>query len=319
MRIGVILTLGLLLLNLATGSALAQPTPPPGPATVFSSQQFDFTSAVNGKTYRITLAAPLAFPPKGGFRVIYVLDGQSYFDTFADAARFRALNQELEPAVVVGIGYDGGLASAQVRRNYDLTPVGPDAEQRAQDIKTHSKAEYAGAEAFFKVIETEIKPKVAKIFPVATGKEILFGHSLGGLFVLHTLFNHPEAFQTYVALSPSIWWADRDVLKGEAGFAKRVKVGEVGPRIFIGVGGLEQALPKSLPPGMTMEDAKRLTIHARMVDNGKELSARLSALTGTPGYVVQSQVFPGLTHGSVPWTALNPMLNFALGKDRPKP
>lgn len=305
---------------LGAGPAAAQPLPAaaagePVPAIVGTSQQVDFTSAVNGKTYRITVAKPYAFPPKDGYPVVYVLDGGAYFSSFASAARLRsALGAELGPAVIVGIGYPSeSMLVASSRRMRDLTHSTPDAEQRARDAAS-GPVEYAGADEFWKVIETEIRPRVATMAKVSTGHDVLFGHSLGGLFVLRTLFRHPDAFRTYLALSPSIWWTDRSVLQDEAAFAAQVKAGKVTPRIFIGVGGEEQTPPVKLPPGYTAEQAAKLTARARMVDNARELAARLGALKGAPGYKVQSKVFPGQSHMSVPWDALNTELNFALGE-----
>ncbi len=289
--------------------ALAQaPTASPVPATVGTSQQIDFTSAVNGKTYRITIAKPYAFPPKGGYPVVYVLDGGAYFGGFAGAARLRsALGAELAPAIIVGISYPSeSMLVAQDRRMLDLTHATPDASRPALGV-ANKPVETGGADAFFKVIQTEIRPRVAAVAQVAQGKDVLFGHSLGGLFVLHTMFQHPDAFRTWLALSPSIWWTGRSVLKDEAAFAAKVTTGQTRPRIFIGVGGEEQ------PP------ADATSGQFRMVDNTTELAARLTALKGAAGYKVESKVFAGQSHISVPWEALNTMLNFALGKGSEQP
>jgi uncharacterized protein len=291
-------------LLLIAGPALAQtPTAAPIPATVGTAQQIDFTSAVNGKTYRITVAKPYAFPPKGGYPVVYVLDGGAYFGTFAGAARLRsALGAELAPAIIVGISYPSeSMLVAQDRRMLDLTHNAPDASMPARGV-SGAPVETGGADAFYKVIETEIRPRVAAVAQVAQGKDVLFGHSLGGLFVLHTMFQHPEAFRTWLALSPSIWWTGRSVLKDETAFAAKVNSGQTSPRVFIGVGGEEQ------PPTVAS------SAEYRMVDNATELATRLQALKGAGGYQVESKVFPGQSHMSVPWEALNTMLNFALGK-----
>lgn len=61
--------------------------------------------------------------------------------------------------------------------------------------------------------------------------------------------------------------------------------------------------------------AERLAV-SRMVDNAAELAARLAAIPGAPGFAVAFERFEGQTHTNVPWTALNPMLDFALGADR---
>lgn len=291
-------------LLVAAAPAMAQtPVVASIPATVGTAQQIDFTSAVNGKTYRITVAKPYAFPPKGGYPVVYVLDGGAYFGTFAGAARLRsALGAELAPAIIVGISYPSeSMLVAQDRRMLDLTHNSPDASRPARGV-SGAPVETGGADAFYKVIETEVRPRVAAVAQVAQGQDVLFGHSLGGLFVLHTLFQHPEAFRTWLALSPSIWWTGRSVLKDEAAFTAKVKAGQTSPRVFIGVGGDEQ------PPTIAS------SAEYRMIDNTTELAARLTALEGAPGYKVESKVFPGQSHMSVPWEALNTMLNFALGK-----
>lgn len=312
--------LATLVLAMAAPALAQAPVAAPIPATVGTSQQIDFTSAVNGKTYRITVAKPYAFPPKGGYPVVYVLDGGAYFGTFAGAARLRsALGAELAPAIIVGISYPSeSMLVAQSRRMLDLTHNAPDAAQRARDA-TSGPVEYGGAEAFYKVIETEVRPRVAAVAQVAQGKDVLFGHSLGGLFVLHTMFQHPDAFRTYLALSPSIWWTGRSVLKDEAAFAAKVIGGQLTPRVFIGVGGEEQTPPAELPPGYTAEQMAKLNGDARMVDNTTELAGRLKALKGAAGYKVESKVFAGQSHMSVPWEALNTMLNFALGKGSQQP
>ena len=81
------------------------------------------------------------------------------------------------------------------------------------------------------------------MLPVDSSRDILFGHSLGGLFALHVLFTHPEAFKTYLVLSPSIWFNNRVVLSHEAEFAASVKSGKTYPRVFVAVGGEEETLP----------------------------------------------------------------------------
>jgi hypothetical protein len=316
-------TMLLLALLAAAGAARAGteagPTvaPPLPSATVAASHQVDFTSAVNGRSYRIQVAVPLAAPPAQGFPVLYVLDGDGYFGTYAFAARLRAMSREIEPAVVVGIGYpdaEANLAIALARRQYDLTPTDADAETRATAAKTGAGGlEYGGADAFLKVIEQEVKPRVAEIVPVDPRRDILYGHSLGGLFALHAMFTHPGDFQTYLVLSPSIWWDHRAVLKDEEAFRRLVLDGRVTPRLLLAVGGTEQTTPTGpLPPGMTRADVARFTADAAMVDNARMLARRLISLRGTPPYEVRLEVLDGESHASVAWAVVNHFLNFAL-------
>ena len=43
--------------------------------------------------------------------------------------------------------------------------------------------------------------------PLNLARATLFGHSLGGLFVLETLRADPTLFARWVAVSPSLWWS----------------------------------------------------------------------------------------------------------------
>ncbi|MCA3739729.1 alpha/beta hydrolase-fold protein [Phenylobacterium sp.] len=262
------------------------------------ARQQDFTSRINGKAYRLRIATPYGPPPEGGYPVLYVLDGDGYFGSFADAARLRAAaGLELPHAVVVGVGYPGeDFTGALGRRFLDLTPTEPDAAEKANHTFASGEIRYAGADDFLEILTQEVRARVAEVLPVDPARESVFGHSLGGLFVLHSLFRRPDAFSAWLSLSPSIWWDDRVVLKGEAGFASALAGLARPPRLFVGVGSLEQ--PEGSP--------------ARMVDNAVELSARFSALSGPPGWRFASKIFEGETHTGVVWPAINPLLDFAL-------
>jgi predicted alpha/beta superfamily hydrolase len=280
----------------------------------------DFTSKVHGRRYRVQIAMPWAPPPECGYPVLYVLDGDAYFPSFADAARSRsALGSELEAAVVVGISYpDDGIddsfdmSEALCRRYFDLTLSQPDDAALAIDRAFMGPVNGGGAAQFLKVIETEIQPRVASLLPVNPARGCLFGHSLGGLFTLYTLFTKPAAFDTYLALSPSIWWNHRALLDHEADFARRMNAGEASPKIFVGVGGAEQQPPTRPGGGFTLEQRAEFIELERMVDNAAELASRLAALRGGPGYKVEYCLLEGHSHMSAPWAGLNAMLDFAL-------
>jgi len=332
---------GLVLGALSIGAAWAEAPPAPPPASVHGirpsevvvpySRRVDFTSSVNGQSYTLYIALPTALPPKEGYAVIYVLDGVAYFGSATEAARGSNL-----PIVVVGILYpfddpdfiaktlkhpkraSGEVSlldvepAIQITRTLDLTPPTPDAFMKARKIPGFSDMKAGGADALLKVIETEIKPRVHALLKVDPGNEALYGHSLGGLAVLRALFTEPEAFRTFIAASPSIWWNNKSVLEGEAGFAEKVVSGAVAPRVLITVGGLEQT-PAPVPPGVGIkqEEADAMTRSARMVDNAVELGARLAALKGAPGYEVKTVVFADETHGSVEQAAVSRGVNFA--------
>jgi predicted alpha/beta superfamily hydrolase len=327
MRLTRVMALLALALPALVGNLPAQTlaaAPAMGPSTLPASMQNDFTSKINGRSYRVRVALPFAAPPPGGYPALYVLDGDGYFHGVAEAARLRQLGAEIEAAVVVGIGYPEAESFAMVlhRRTYDLTPTRGSAEFAAADkAASGMESESGGADLFFKVIQEEIKPRIAETVKVDPRRSLLWGHSLGGLFVLHTMFNHPEAFQTFLAQSPSIWWDGKSVLRNEQNFSRAVAGRKTAPGVFIGVGGTEQDPPK-LPastPADVVEKTKKRIVEAAMIDNAVALAARLKALKGGPGYRVESHVFNGASHMSVPYAALNAMLDFSLPAPPPVP
>jgi predicted alpha/beta superfamily hydrolase len=322
MKTPFLLLLGMLLL---TSAATAAPERTPAAAdagvsaVIPATRQFDFKSGINGHTYRIQVAMPFVPAPPNGYAVLYVLDGDGYFGTYSFAARMRAMLGELQPAIVVGIGYpesESDMKVALVRRQYDLTPTKIDPQEAAQLGLSTDPSALGGADTFLQVIEREIKPRVAAMLPVDSGRSIVFGHSLGGLFALHTLFTQPESFRTYLVLSPSIWFDHSAVLRNEAAFAAAVKSGKIAPRVFVAVGGEEEKTPAVLPPGMTREQVMKSIAEAAMVRNTRDLGDRFKALPATAGFASRTQVFEGATHISVAWASVVPFLDFALAPEQ---
>jgi predicted alpha/beta superfamily hydrolase len=169
-----------------------------------------------------------------------------------------------------------------------------------------------GSELFYRFLTEELRPAIAAAYPTDGADQILYGHSLGGLFTLGVLFNHPSAFSTYLVSSPSIWWDAKTVLKGAPGFARKVEAGEAAPRIMIVVGGDEESVPKRLPPGVSVDQMKASASRFLMVTNARELAERLAALKGAPGYEVKFHAFEDEDHMSVLPASISRTLGFAL-------
>jgi predicted alpha/beta superfamily hydrolase len=302
------------------------------------TRRIDFVSKVNGHAYSMEVSAPEAPAPPGGYPVIYVIDGNGYFPSVVGAVR---MNGNAPQAVVVGIGYPRDPAwiateadavrrqpaefvrgsafeqSVGVARIYDLTlPV--TADQAKAIAPSVTPGDFGGLDDFVKTIETEVKPRLIAIaqtdhVPLDLNNQTLFGHSLGGLAVVDALFTEPKAFRTFVAASPSIWWANKAVLDKETAFKAEVASGAVAPRILITVGGEEETVPK-LPPAMAAQQA---TVEAEvkmasMITNACALAGRLKALHGAAGYeVADCAVFPGQAHGISVWPAIGRAVSFA--------
>lgn len=269
------------------------------------SEWRDIPSFHTKDMHRIFIHRPDAPAPKNGFPVVYVLDGNAYFPLVVQVSRLLAVRPEatgVVPVIVVGIGYPGASLHDSQRRAHDYTPVATEPSATAT----------GGADAFLRFITDELQPALAREFPIDPHNQTLLGHSYGGLFVVHTLLNRPAAFQNYIAISPSIWFADRAVLKSEAGLSDRIGQPSQPLRVFLSAGEYEQTLDPARP--MPPERADKLRQN-RMIDNARELASHLSALPGSP-LRVQFAEYPSENHASIVPVSLPRALAFVLQAGR---
>jgi predicted alpha/beta superfamily hydrolase len=312
-----------------------------GEEVIPNTRNFEFVSKINGHRYRISVSIPFTAAPRKGYAALYVLDGYWYFASATEVVRVLG-----NPAnvVVVGIGYPEDSAYLEhvraerapvmpayfngmplqrsapfLERTYDLTLPASDKDLAAQTLPgtpQDKSRNVGGLDDFLKVIETEVKPRVAAMVPIDATNQALFGHSLGGLATLHALFAEPKAFRAFLIASPSIWWNNKEVLADEGRFAAAVTSGEAAPRALVTVGG-EESTPQKLPAswGIDQKAADASLRKSRMVENASELVARLSALHGKAGYRVEGVVFDKESHSASPWSALSRGIPFAFADD----
>lgn len=257
------------------------------------AEQWTLRSRAENRTYRIIVAQPEGEPPPSGYPVIYLLDGNSVFGTMAEAVRLQSRRPDktgVTPAIIVGIGYETE-ASYAPNRFYDYTPV-PNTEYRRRSDGAELP-EQGGAAAFLQFIEEELKPRIASEFRIDRNRQTIFGHSLGGLFVLYALFTKPDAFRHYIAGSPSIHWSKEYLLQQERIFTARVREEPVNVRLLLGVGEQEKSHV------------------ARNCDSARELAERLSSLSDVGVSAVYKE-FEDEGHVSVLPILISRALRFAL-------
>lgn len=165
-----------------------------------------------------------------------MLDGNGVIDDL-DSSQLAALTQasgQSTPPVLVFIGYQTPYRFDVAARAYDYTPpllsdlpssALMDNQNTAADIdntnnpliqafkERNRERLNGGAEVFYQQLQTKIKPWVNEQLGYAPDKQTLWGHSYGGLFVLYTLFHHPESFNRYYSVDPSLWWQDGEIIK----------------------------------------------------------------------------------------------------------
>ncbi len=135
------------------------------------------------------------------YPVLYLLDSFLNFRHAVASAEFLGFDRRIPEMIIVGI--------RNTQRNRDLTPESPklDLSQRER------LGTVGGADNFRAFLEKELMPHIANKYKTAPYK-IISGHSLGGLFNVHTFFKQPELFNAYITVSPSLWYPN-DVISQE--------------------------------------------------------------------------------------------------------
>jgi predicted alpha/beta superfamily hydrolase len=265
-----------------------------------------------GKEFRVMVFNPEGEPPAKGHSITYLLDGDDLFPAMVSLLGIQAgtgkasKHNGISPGIVVGIGYPD-----KSRRDLDYTPSSPPGPPETYlDGRPYPPRPSGGADEFHSFIEKDLKPLIKREYPVDTSRQTLMGNGYGGLFALHVLFTQPEAFQTYVAASPSIWWNNAYILKEEEAFTKRLGETPVDARVILTVGEMEQSLSKVelAWPSVDEREEHRLKVTRRnMVNYTREMAWRLEALS-SKGLKTDFRIFSGETHKSVIPLSINHVL-----------
>lgn len=271
-----------------------------------NARRLDFTSAVNGKRYRLLVSEPAGDPPAAGWPVVYLIDANLHFGIAVDTARIQERWPDTREAVIVGIAYQTDSVIEALRvRTHDLTPPTPRevTDSGWQRNMGAAPDDYGGMDAYLRMLEEEVRPRVRALLPTDPADETLMGHSLGGLTTLAALLRTPGGFRNYVAISPSIWVNERWVLGFVDAFMGRARAGEVTARLLLSTGEYEESdppfppLPRRNPP-MSEEVYGAMIRDTRMVSNPAELAERLEPVRGG-GFDFSFVVHPQEDHRSV--------------------
>lgn len=283
-----------------------------------SLEQFTLAHPSGARALKISVAPPAVPFSAGPTPVLYVADGDLLFGLAAELARAMSAAAGLPSHYVVGIGYDAAYADFLKVRTADLSP--PISTRALEALGTVGAAiggeQNGGADRFLAFLLETLAPQVAARFPqTADAEQMLFGHSLGGLFAAHALVTRPDAFSTFIISSPSLWWDAFSIFQTLPAFQARLGALAHKPHVFVGVGGKEQEPPTHVPDGLgvTLEEAQAQIRAARMVDAAGEFAEAL----GRAGVDdLRHITFAEDDHTSVAPAALLHGMRFALGRDR---
>jgi predicted alpha/beta superfamily hydrolase len=176
-----------------------QPAPAAAsPTAIQFGQTFRLSSAVLGEERLLNVYLPPGYEPTDGaaatrYPVLYALDGgmEEDFPHITGVLDVSIRNEVIRPLIVVGI--------QNTERRRDL--VSATAIPKEQQIAPHA----GGTDRFRRFLREELQPEIARRYRVSDDTAVV-GESFAGLFVLETLLQDPDLFDTYIAIDPSVWW-----------------------------------------------------------------------------------------------------------------
>lgn len=262
----------------------AAPAAPGAPRrlVVGNSELLDLHSEQTGRDYEVIVGLPDSYgkEPERRYPVLYLLDGQWDFNLINTLTGGLRYDKVVPEYLIVGISYAGDAPDYGKLRGEDYTPT------RAHPA--YAKAPYGGDGAkFLQFLEQSLLPAVEQRYRVDTSQRMLAGSSLGGLFTLYALFEEPDLFQSYLALSPAVGWDDRYIFRREREF--RAQRARLDKRVWLSVGELEWP---------------------DYVKNDRDFFAQLEE-SRYEGLSLGVQVVPGERHAGVKPEAFNRALRFA--------
>ncbi len=179
----------------ASSAVAAEPAVPP-------HQTFTLESAKLEETRRINVYLPPGYDAAKStrFPVLYMPDGglQEDFPHLATTIDTAIRAGEMRPLILVGI--------ENTERRRDMT--GPTEVEEDKKIAPR----VGGSAAFRRFIADELMPEVRRRVR-GSDETAIIGESLAGLFIVETFFLQPELFDTYIALSPSLWWNNEELVR----------------------------------------------------------------------------------------------------------
>jgi len=168
-------------------------------------------SSYTNQKYELKVVLPKDYNMNDSYPVVYLLEGYFHFNEMR-----RAFNEDyLDEVILVGIFYKdypfslGNLGKLRELRGIDLT----------YPVNTNSDGTEVGGGGlkYYEFLKQEAIPLIEQNYSVDNSNRTLVGHSLGGYFCLFQMMEFRDApiFKNIIALSPSIYWSDLELIEME--------------------------------------------------------------------------------------------------------
>lgn len=221
----------------------------PQPVSLPNTHLQTLQSSITGHDYQISVGLPASYSTstEKSYPVLYILDGNWLFPMALSIVRMMYFTPEISDIseiIIVGIGYPtDDLADQMAFRSRDYSPsANLENVNEAREAFPWTEIDDHSGQAleFLQFLTTDLFPFIDTNYRTNPNIRIGHGDSLGGLFMLYTLFHQPDTFHRYLIVSPSIWWDEKVTLQYEADYAENHD--DLSAQVFLAGGDLELAI-----------------------------------------------------------------------------
>ncbi|HMU46456.1 MAG TPA: alpha/beta hydrolase-fold protein [Chitinophagaceae bacterium] len=186
------------------------------------------------------------------YPVLYLLDGDAHIQSVAGLVQqlSQVNGNTIVPEMII-------VAIPNTDRTRDLTPTHITSDPPMMDSNFSKNT--GGGPNFAAFLEKELIPYIDSAYPTQPYR-VLIGHSFGGLSVMQILTDHPNMFNGYIAIDPSMWYDKEQFLKTTE--KKLTAQNFPGKKLYLGIA-------NTMPEGMTLDKMKKdtsmVTRHIRSI------------------------------------------------------
>jgi len=177
-------------------------------------------STIVAETPQISVSLPSSYAADKtkAYPVIFVLDGESNGELVNGMLNRLHLSNGANEHIIVGLSSSNRLRDFAPTVNKD--PRGP-------------VGEGGGGNQFLDFMQRELIPLINERYRT-NNFNVLAGHSIAGLLVIHSFQSRPTVFQAHLAFSPAVWWGNRETAKATKQYVTSGK--HIHSYLYMGIG-----------------------------------------------------------------------------------
>jgi uncharacterized protein len=191
-------------------------------ATPNNLESFTLHSTIINDDYTISIKRPQNFHKDSSYHLLVIADGSIGLGEYVLGTNSKWKASHPSNCIIVTVGHIGDWHQ---KRRRDFIP---------SDAGGFKEENFGRADLFYAFLKTELLPSIQSKLPALKSKSFI-GHSFSGLFSLYAALKNENLFDTYYAISPSVWANDKELIK----ILESFRSNQLRANVHIYVGGLE--------------------------------------------------------------------------------